>query len=96
MARNSRKSQLSSQSIVLFPISQGAFGTMNLACYQNQAMVTIKSIEIIRKHTSRIVSEIAILETRGHPNIISHVQVLVTSNRSNFFLTALKEETSLT
>lgn len=70
MASNSRKNQLRSQCIVLFPISQGAFDTMNRACYRKtQAMVTLETEEIIEKPISRILSEIATWETLHHRNI---------------------------
>ena len=81
MARKCKKNHLGSQYIVLFQIGEGAFGTVNLACYRKtQAVVTIKTVETIEKLLGRILSEIVILETLHHLNI-SHFQVLITSQQ---------------
>nr|XP_034339619.1 putative sperm motility kinase W [Arvicanthis niloticus] len=80
MASHSQKRNLKSQYRMLSPIGHGEFGTVNLACHRKtKALVAIKTIEITEKHIKRILSEIEILKTLHHPNIICLYQVLITS-----------------
>lgn len=77
MVSSPQKIQLSSQYMVLFPIAQGPFGTINITCHRkSQAVVTIKRVEITEKLIRRIRSEISTLER--------HFTILTSSACSRF------------
>ncbi|XP_017450658.1 putative sperm motility kinase W [Rattus norvegicus] len=87
MASNPNKKTLRSQYRMAFLLGQGSFGNVKLAWHRKtQALVAIKSVEICKKTIRGILSEMTILESLHHPNIISLFQVLLTSSQIHFIL----------